>query len=240
VAGLKTIESGTLRLGSAFPDPPFELEQDGVDTGFDAELMRAVCGQLSLRWKLVKYEGADFNGIFDGLRTGEYDAVISGTTITANREKVALFSEPYFESDQSLVVNRVRTPQITSTDDLSDQIAGIQIGSTADVVATDCTARGALQEIRYYPYGAVMDILDDLTGARIGAFMTLLPVAEWLVRDRAELAVVQEIPTHEQLGIAVAPGAVALRDAVNLALAECRRTGILERLERRWMREAPT
>jgi polar amino acid transport system substrate-binding protein len=240
VAGLKTIESGTLRVGSAFPDPPFELEQDGVDTGFDAELMRAVCGQLSLRWKLVKYDGADFNGIFDGLRTGDYDAVISGTTITADREMVALFSEPYFESDQSLVVNRVRNPQITSTDDLSDQIVGIQIGNTSDVVAKDHNARGKLSDIRYYPYGAVTDILDDLTTGSIGAFMKLLPVATWLVRDRPDLAVVQKIPTHEQLGIAVAPGGVALRDAVNRALAECRRTGILERLERRWLHDAPT
>jgi ABC-type amino acid transport substrate-binding protein len=67
--------------------------------------------------------------------------------------------------------------------------------------------------------------------------MTLLPVAKWLVKDRPDLVVVEEIPTHEQLGIAFAPGAVALRDAVNRALAECRRAGTLERLERRWLQE---
>ena len=240
MAGLKTIEAGTLRVGSAFPDPPFEVEQGGVATGFDAELMRAVCGKLSLRWKLVKYEGVDFNGIFDGLRTGDYDAVISGTTITAERERVALFSEPYFESGQSLVVNTVRTPQITSTDDLSDQVIGIQTGNTSDVVARDLKANGKLRDIRYYPYGGVLDALEDLTAGRIGGFMTLFPVATCLVKDRPDLAVVQEIPTHEQLGIAVAPGGVALRDAVNRALAECRSSGTLGRLERRWLSSAAT
>ena len=240
MAGLKTIESGTLRVGSAFPDPPFEVEQDGVDTGFDAELMRAVCGQLSLRWKLIKYRGADFNGIFDGLRTGDYDAVISGTTIPADREKVALFSEPYLESGQSLVVNTIRSPQITSTDDLSDQIVGIQTGNTSDIVARELKANGKLKDIRYYPYGGVLDALDDLTAGRIGGFMKLFPVATWLVKDRPDLTVVQEIPTHEQLGVAFAPGGVALRDAVNRALAECRRSGTLERLERRWLQSAAT
>jgi ABC-type amino acid transport substrate-binding protein len=240
VAGLKTIESGALRVGSAFPEPPFEVEQDGVDTGFDAELMRAVCGQLSLRWKLVKYRGADFNGIFDGLRTGDYDAVISGTTITADREKVALFSEPYLESGQSLVVNTTRTPQITSTDDLSDQIVGIQTGNASDIVARELKADGKLTDIRYYPHSGVLDALDDLTAGRIGGFMKLLPVAEWLVKDRPDLAVVQEIPTHEQLGIAFAPGGVALRDAVNRALEACRRSGAVERLERRWLQSAAT
>ena len=89
MAALQTIEAGTLLVASAFPDPPFEVEQEGVATGFDAELMRAVCGHIGLRWQLVKYVDHDFNGIFDGLRTRSYDAVASGTTITPEREKVA-------------------------------------------------------------------------------------------------------------------------------------------------------
>ena len=234
MAGLKTIDSGTLLIGSVFPNPPFELERDGADTGFDAELMRAVCGQLGLRWKLVKYDGDDFNGIFDGLRTGDYDAVVSGMAITAEREKVALFSEPYFEADQALVVNTARNPQIASVDDLADQVVGIPSGNTADVVARELRDDGKVRDIRYYPPRAVLEILDDLDEGRIGASLNLAPVATWLVQDRPDLAVVDDIPTGERLGVAFAPGAVGLRDAVNQALAECRRSGLLERLERRW------
>jgi polar amino acid transport system substrate-binding protein len=235
MAGLKTIEAGTMRIGSAFPNPPFELEREGADTGFDAELMRAVCGQVGLRWNLVKYDGADFNGIFDGLRTGDYDAVISGTTITADREKVALFSEPYLESGQGLVVNTARTPHVGSVDDLSGQVVGIRTGDASDLVARQLLADGMLGDLRYYPYGDVLEILDDLDQGRIGGFMTLAPVATWLVKERPDLAVAQDVPTHERLGIAFAPGGVGLRDAVNQAVAECRRTGLLERLERRWL-----
>ncbi|HEX3668514.1 MAG TPA: transporter substrate-binding domain-containing protein, partial [Acidimicrobiia bacterium] len=144
MAALQTIEAGTLLVASAFPDPPFEVEKDGVATGFDAELMRAVCGQVGLRWQLTKYEDDDFNGIFDGLRTYSYDAVASGTTITPEREKVALFSEPYLESGQSLVVNTTRTPHITSTDDLVDQVVGIQTGNTSDFVAKELKQEGKL------------------------------------------------------------------------------------------------
>jgi len=235
VAGLKTIEAGTMLIGSAFPNPPFELEREGADTGFDAELMRAVCGQVGLRWKLVKYDGADFNGIFDGLRTGDYDAVISGTTITPDREKVALFSEPYLESGQALVVNTARTPHIASVDDLSEQVVGLRTGDSSDVVARQLLADGMLADLRYYPYGDVLQIVDDLEEGRIGGFMTLVPVATWLVQDRPDLTVAAAVPSHERLGIAFAPGGVGLRDAVNQALAECRRTGLLERLERRWL-----
>jgi polar amino acid transport system substrate-binding protein len=235
MAGLKTIEAGTMRIGSAFPNPPFELEREGVDTGFDAELMRAVCGQVGLRWNLVKYDGADFNGIFDGLRTGDYDTVISGTTITPDREKVALFSEPYLESGPGLVVNTARTPHITSVDDLSDQVIGLRTGDSSDLVARQLLADGRLADLRYYPYGHALEIINDLDEGRIGGFMTLLPVATWLVKEHPDLAVKADLPTGERLGIAFAPGGVGLRDAVNQALAECRRTGLLERLERRWL-----
>ncbi len=235
MAGPKTIESGTLLIGSAFPNPPFELVRDETDTGFDAELMRAICGQIGLRWKLVKYSGDDFNGIFDGLRTGDYDTVASATTITPERERVALFSAPYLETNQSLVANAARNPEVTSVDELSDQLVGIQTGHTSEIVARELEDAGKLRGIRSYPFDSAVDALDDLEAGRIGGFITLLPVAAWLVRDRPDLAVVQEIPSDERLGIAFAPGNVGLRDAVNRALVECRSSGTLERLERRWL-----
>jgi len=43
-----TLEPGVLQVASAFPDPPFELEASGAVTGFDVELMRAICGVLGL------------------------------------------------------------------------------------------------------------------------------------------------------------------------------------------------
>jgi len=235
MAALQTIEAGTLLVASAFPDPPFEVVQDGVDTGFDAELMRAVCGQLRLRWQLTKYDGDDFNGIFDGLRTRSYDAVASGTTITPEREKVALFSVPYLESGQGLVVNTTLTPHITSTDDLANEVVGIQVGNTSDIVARELNEDGKLASIRYYPYPGILDALDDLSAGRIGAVMKLLPVATSLVKDRPDLDVVQEIPTHELLGVAFAPDNRVLRDAVNEALANLRESGRFDRLKRRWL-----
>jgi polar amino acid transport system substrate-binding protein len=74
-------------------------------TGFDTELMRSICDDLGFTLRAVPYTGDDFDGIFDGLEDGSYDAVISGTTITPERERVALFSEPYLQFDQGLAVN---------------------------------------------------------------------------------------------------------------------------------------
>src|SRR5262249_26314044 len=74
-----TLTPGTLIVASAYPDPPFDLIENGSASGFDIELMRAICAQLGLALQPVRYSGADFNGIFDGLAKGSYDVVISGT-----------------------------------------------------------------------------------------------------------------------------------------------------------------
>jgi ABC-type amino acid transport substrate-binding protein len=236
VVDLPTIEPGVLSVASAFPDPPFEVVENGARTGFDAELMELVCARLGLRRAPVRYEARDFNGIFDGLASRTYDAVVSGTTITAEREKVALFSDAYLESGQSLVVNIERTPSVRSVDDLAGLTVGIQVGNTSDALARELERRGAIAGIRYYPYDGIAAALDELTAGRIGAFIKLLPVTRWLTRGRAELAVVQEIPTHERLGVAVALGNQRLCDAVNRVLAELRRSGQLDRLTARWLR----
>ena len=87
-----TLKPGTLVVASAYPDPPFDLIENGSESGFDIELMRAISAQLGVTLQPVRYSGDDFNGIFDGLAKHSYDAVISGTTITPERSTIVLFS----------------------------------------------------------------------------------------------------------------------------------------------------
>src|SRR5262249_18601230 len=152
----------------------------------------------------VRYSGADFNGIFDGLAKGSYDVVISGTTITPERSAVALFSQPYLEFNQGVAVKRGPTPQGASLRHLRGPAAGIQSGNTSDVVAKRLLAEGAIANIKYYPYHGIATALDDLEAGRIGLVIKLQPVISWLVKDRPALSVAVEVPTHEKLGIAFA------------------------------------
>jgi ABC-type amino acid transport substrate-binding protein len=229
-----TLNPGTLVVESAYPDPPFELMENGTATGFDIELMRAVCTQLGLAFRPLAYSGDDFNGIFGGLAKRACDAVISGTTITPERSATVLFSQPYLEFNQAIAVNRRRTPEIASTADLHGLTAGIQSGNTSDLVARRLLAQGHIAAIRYYPYHGIMAALDDLEAGRIGLVIKLFPVISWLTKDRPGLAVPLQVPTHEKLGIAFAKDNAALRDAVNGALAALRGNGEFARIEARW------
>jgi polar amino acid transport system substrate-binding protein len=230
-----TLVPGTLVVHSAYPDPPFDIMENGIATGFDIQLMRAVCTELDLALRPVVYQGDDFNGIFDALAKGECDAVISGTTITPERSAIVLFSRPYLEFNQGIAVNRTRTPQVISTADLKGLTAGIQSGNTSDRVAKDLLARGHIAGIRYYPYHGIAAALDDLEAGNIGLVIKLFPVISWLVKKRPQLTVALQVPTREKLGIAFAKNRADLCAAVDAAIETLRASGVFTRLQEKWL-----
>ena len=232
---MRTLHSGVLTVLSAYPDPPFDLMEDGVATGFDIELMRAACGLLSLELRPLAYEGEDFNGIFVELTRGTCDAVISGTTITPERSAIALFSRPYLAFNQGIAVNRRLTPHVATTADLRGLTAGIQKGNTSDIVARRLLEEGDIAAIRYYPYHGIGEALEDLEAGRIGLVIKLFPVISSLTRSRAELTVAMQSPTHEQLGIAYSPDRADLRDALDGAIEMLRKEGEFAKLQAHWL-----
>ncbi len=231
---LRTINPDTLVVQSAYPDPPFDLMLNGNATGFDIELMHAVCRRLRLELRAVAYEGDNFNDIFDGLIRGTCDAVISGTTITPERAAIVKFSRPYLTFNQGIAINRRFTQRVTSVADLRGMTAGIQSGNTSDFVARKLLAQGDIAAIRYYPYRGITAAIDDLEAGRIGLIIKLFPVISWLTQSRSDLAVVMQEPTNERLGIAFAPDNTDLRDAVDAEIEELRASGEFARLQANW------
>jgi polar amino acid transport system substrate-binding protein len=122
-------------VGAALPDPPFEFMTASGPTGIDVTIMQRIASQLGRTWQLVRYTGADFNGIFAGLDEGTYDCVASGTTITPDRERIADFCPPYAVSGQSLVVDPNRHPNVHGIADLKGLVIGVQQGDTSQPVA---------------------------------------------------------------------------------------------------------
>ena len=232
---VSTTTSGFLTVGSALPDPPFEFVDHGNSAGFDIEWMQAIAAELSLQWRLVPFQGADFNDIFRGLASSRADCVASGTTVTPEREKIAAFCEPYLRSGQSLVCNIEATPDVHSVDDLRGMVLAVQKGNTSEPVAFRLKSEGRVADVRVYAYHDIGTMLDDLDAARIGAVMKLAPVMHWFVRDRPNLRVVQENITDESLAVAVSPGNGTLRQAINEAQSRLVANGTLSRLTKKWL-----
>jgi polar amino acid transport system substrate-binding protein len=229
-----------LKVGAALPDPPFEFIGDDGPSGFDVALMQRIAGKLGRSWQLVRYQGADFNGIFAGLDSGAYDCVASGTTITPERQRMADFCAPYAVSGQSLVVDTSRHPGVHGIADLAGLVIGVQQGNTSQPVADKLVAEHRAARVRVYAYNEIEQALDDLSSGGCDAFMKLAPVTEWFVRGRPKLKVVEVGITREHLGVCVRKGNAALRDAIGKAQAELTADGTLPALIKQWLGKGAT
>jgi polar amino acid transport system substrate-binding protein len=222
-----------LRVGMAFPDPPFNGMADGE--GLDIDLVEAIGAHLGVRVELAAYHGADFNGIFEELARGGYDCVIAGTTVTPERRRKAAFATPYLISGQSLAVDTARFPAVRSVDDLADLTIGVQRGNTSQPIAERLVAHRKAKAVRVYDYGNIRTALSDLASGGCDAFLKLAPVLTELVKALPDVEVVQRGISREEIAIAVALGDDAGLARITAAQTELEADGTLQALRRRWL-----
>lgn len=225
-----------LRVGSAFPDPPFEVA-GRKPTGFDIDWMTAIAAELGRPLVAHRYEGSNFDGIFAELGRS-IDVVASGATMTEYRRTLARWCDPYLRSGQALVVDVAATPGVHGCDDLRGLTLGVQSGNTSQPVAEQLLAAGKVGAVRAYAYEDIGTALDDLAHGRIGAFMKLEPVLRRLTADRPALRIVQTGITTELLAVAVAVDDAALADRIDAAQQALRQRGVLARLGRGWLADS--
>ena len=222
----------TLRVGAAFPDPPF----NGMpgDSGLDIDLMSAIAKSLGATVEFIPYDGADFNGIFDDLGSA-YDCVTAGTTVTPERETKAQFIPPYLISGQSMAVDTRRLPNVQSIDDLDGLTIGVQQGNTSQPIADKLVARGKAKAVRVYDYGSIRTALTDLTTGACDVFMKLAPVLTELVKPIPGVEVVQRGISVENIAIAVGLADQALMARITVAREELEQDGTLPLLREKWL-----
>jgi ABC-type amino acid transport substrate-binding protein len=218
-----TLEEGILTIGTDLPYPPFEFREGGELTGFDVEIMEEIANRLGLEPEWVD---SPFDTIFTDLANGQFDVVISGATITPEREQEVNFSEPYFRSLQALVV--LEDSGIQSFDDLGEgDSVSVQSGTTGESWAEENLAPNGV-EIRAFPeYPPVYNALEaeQVDGV---VYDESSAIPETFARPGT--AVVDTVDTNEFYGIAVDPNNADLLDAVNEALTEMVEDGTYEEI----------
>jgi len=223
----------TLKVGAAFPEPPFNgMPHDG---GLDIDLMTEIAETLGMDVEFITYDGADFNGIFDALNAGTFDCVAAGTTVTPERKKKAAFAPPYLISGQSLAVDTTRLPAVRSVDDLEGLTIGVQQGNTSRAIAEELVADGKAARVRVYDYGDIRTALNDLTSGGCDALMKLAPVLTELVKPIAGVEVVQRGISVEDIAIAVGRGDQELLARIMVAQEQLNQDGTLQLLRRKWL-----
>ena len=118
---------GTLIVGMEAAYVPYEFFKDGKIIGYDPDIIDVWAPKLGVKPQLVD---TAWNGIIPALYANKFDVIISAMTITKERAEKVLFSMPYADAS-NVILLRANEDKIKTADDLSGKIVGVQIGSAA-------------------------------------------------------------------------------------------------------------
>ena len=218
-----------LSVGSDIPYPPFEQGKPGEYTGFDIDLMEAIGERIG---RTPEFQDTSFETIFRDVAQGKFEAVISAATITEEREQAVDFSNPYYLSEQAVLVKE--GSDIKSLEDLEGKTVAAQQGTTGLELAKEELGGS---EIRPYPEGP--DAVNAVKAGTVEGVIIDAPVAQNAVEKSGGVEIAEKVPTEEEYGIAVAQGETELLDEINKGLEEVLDDGTYKTIYEKWFRLEP-
>ena len=208
--------------------PPFESvnEQTKEIEGFDIDLMNAIAKEAGLE---IEFQNVAWDPLLAGMSQCQYDAAISAMTITEERAKQFLFSNPYFEAGQIVTVH-IDNSDITNKGSLSGKVAGAQIGTTGSF-EIEKVAGATLKT-----YDDIGLAFQDLMNGQIDAVVADNPLALGYVNKYPDkIKTAGEVFTEENYGIAVCKDKADLVEKINAGLEAVKEKGIIEDLVKKWL-----
>ncbi|WP_339776634.1 transporter substrate-binding domain-containing protein [uncultured Thalassospira sp.] len=244
----------TLATEGAFP-PWNSTKPDGTLEGYEIDLYKDLCRRMNVECTMVTQA---WDGIIPALLAGKFDAIMSGMSATAKREKVISFSESYGTTGQTFAVARgsdlekmphfgevfsleTELPQAEKAVEdikpfLKGKIVGVQTASIASVFL-DKYLKDTV-EIREYKATEQHDL--DLLAGRVDLIMASMAYLSTAAAKEGNGDMVVAGPRFQRgiLGrgssIGLRKEDTDLRDMFSKAIAEAKADGTIKKLSDKW------
>ncbi|KAA0891814.1 basic amino acid ABC transporter substrate-binding protein [Oryzomonas rubra] len=211
--------------------PPMEM----VDTnkqivGYDIDFLKAVAKEAGVA---VVIKNTAWDGIFAGLDSGQYDAIISSVTITKERQAKYDFTEPYTSIGQILVVPKTnKTAKVIA--DLKGKKVGAQIGTTGAMEIKKVTG------VELKTYDEIGLAFEDMAAGRIFGVVCDEPVAAHFALQKKEykdkFKIVGKSFTKEAYGIVVKKGNKDLVALLNKGIKAVKAKKLDTKIHTKWVK----
>jgi polar amino acid transport system substrate-binding protein len=227
---------GTLIIGTEAAYVPYEFVKDGKIIGYDPDIIEIMVKNLGVKADIIDTAWA---GIIPSLYANKFDCIISAMTITKERAEKVLFSMPYAEAT-NVILLRADEERIKTADDLSGKVMGVQLGSAAagiiKVFEEKLKAAGKpgfaeVKQYEHYPE-AYQDLINKRVDAVVNSKSTMLVVMHDAPGKFKMIGGITDITAY--FGMAFRKEDAALRDFVNTQLAQLKSDGTLAKLQEKW------
>jgi polar amino acid transport system substrate-binding protein len=224
-------QRGELIVGTMGNMPPLNMtSKDGEIFGLEPDIARMLAKAMDVK---VKFVTKPFNELLPALRTGEVDMVLSGMTITPERNRKVAFVGPYFISGKAFLTT-------VKTLAYADEARDANNPNTKIVTLKDSTsqafAEAFLDKTTLFTTGtydeAVDMILQDKAHAMIADY-PICVVSVFRYPEAGLLSVVTQL-TYEPIGIAIPANDPLLMNWTRNTLNNIEGSGILDELKLKW------
>ena len=218
--------------------PPFSFEDNKQITGYSIDLCRRVVaaierqlgvGELKIRWVQVNGQTR-----FEAIAKGQADMECGSSTVTLGRMKMVDFSSFTFIDGTGLLVKSSLTANALS--DLGGKKIGV-ISGTSNERALNDALKGRVVNATVVPVKSREEGLEQVESGAIDAFASdrvLLIALAGKAKDPKGLALLSDALSFEPYAIGLPRGDWQMRLAVNSALAQIYRTGVIREIFGRW------
>jgi len=218
---------GVLVMATNAEFPPYEYHDGGEIVGIDAEIAKAIAGELGME---LEIEDIAFDSIIPEITSGKADMGLAGMTVTEDRKQSVDFSDTYAKASQKVIVKE--DSEIASPDDLAGKIVGVQLGTTGDIYVSDLEADGTTVE----RYNKGFEAVQALSQGKIDAVVIDGEPANTFVAQTEGLKILEESFTDEEYAIAVKKGNTELLDKINGALKTLKENGTLDEIVAKYIK----
>jgi len=227
--------SRVLVVGTDAAYAPFESQNEkGEIVGFDIDVVKAVAQKAGLE---VKFVNTPWEGIFNALKQGDRDLLVSSITITDERKQTMDFTAPYFDAHQLIAVRA--DSKVARFDDLKTLKVGVQTGTTGDEAISKLQGKTSPNIKRFE--GTPLALSELETGGIDAVVADNGVMINYVKNNGGDKFRTVNDPafTPEQYGIAVKKGNAELLAKLNQGLVAIRADGSYDRIYAQYL-GAPT
>ncbi|MBF4693450.1 substrate-binding periplasmic protein [Fusibacter ferrireducens] len=224
-------EKLVIKVGTDDAYPPFEYHEEATNEliGFDVDFAKALAEEMGVE---IEYVPTAWDGIFNGVNTGQYDMIISCVSITPDRIEGFGMTNPYL-SNGIVIVSAADGEQATSIDQLDGKKVGVQLETTADIAAKKFIADGT--DISLSQFDSVMEAFAALKGGSIEYILVDSSVGGFYIStDPESFNITSGLLSNEPIGICMAKENTELLEKVNAGIKALQDSGKMTEISQKW------
>jgi polar amino acid transport system substrate-binding protein len=227
------LKNKKIRVGFEAGYMPFEMtDKKGNFVGFDVDIAKIMAKEMGVEFFPVN---TAWDGIIPSLITGKFDIIMSGMTITQERNLKINFADPYIVVGQTILLNKKHEGTVKSYKDLNESKFTVtsKLGTTGEQAV-----KKYIPKCNYKSFETETEAALEVINGKADAFVYDMPYCVVFMAEQGagKLIFLDEPFTYEPLAWAINKGDPDFLNWLNNFLRQIKNDGRYDVIYNKWIK----